>query len=79
MEKTTGRILKGGDVKLEGTFCLDAGQPAPASAKERNTASVPVQARIVENQPQFAIIEIICSCGTKTHIKCEYNNSNAAQ
>ena len=74
MEKTAGRILKSSDVKLEGTFCLDAGQSAPALARERNAASVPVQAHIVESQPQFAIIEVICSCGTKTQIRCEYIN-----
>jgi len=27
---------------------------------------------IVENQPEFAVIEITCSCGTKTYIRCEY-------
>lgn len=72
MEKTAARILKGSDIKLEGTFCLDAGQPAPAVARDKNNSSVPVQARIVEKQPQYAVIEITCSCGTKTHIKCEY-------
>lgn len=79
MEKTAGRIVKSSNVKLEGTFCLDAGQSASPWAREKNAASVPVQARIVESQPQFAIIEVICGCGAKTQIRCEYINDQSAQ
>jgi len=31
-----------------------------------------VSARIVETQPHYAIVEVICTCGTKTQIKCEF-------
>jgi hypothetical protein len=70
----TARIIKGSDIKLEGTFHLDANQPASASVGTQRVpaSSVPVSARIIESQPQYAIIEVTCSCGTKTHIRCEF-------
>ena len=79
MEKAAGRILKGNDVKLEGCFRLDAGQSSPGSANQRNAGSVPAQVRITENHPEFAVIEVTCGCGAKTHIKCEYTNAPSAE
>ena len=76
MEKA-GRVLKSSDVKLEGRFRLDANQGVSSSAGERSTASVlsPAQVRIVENNSEFAVIEVTCGCGVKTHIRCEYANT----
>ncbi len=72
MESPTGHILKSNDVKLEGRFRLDIGQNVPNSANEKNATSSPAQVRIVENHPEFAVMEITCGCGVKTHIRCEY-------
>ena len=72
MAKAAGHILKGSSVKLEDPFQLDAGEIAPGSAKGKNGASAIPQVNIVENQPEFAVIEVTCSCGTKTYIRCEY-------
>lgn len=76
MEETAGRILKGDNVKFEGQLHLDACQ-VPAGVKQglsgnKNVSSAVPQARIVEEQDEFAVIEIICSCGTKTSVRCEY-------
>ncbi|MEN6385872.1 MAG: hypothetical protein ABFD79_11845 [Phycisphaerales bacterium] len=71
----TARIIKGSDIKLDGTFRLDAGASQSSSVQpvqRQASSSVPVQARIVESQPQYAIIEVTCSCGTKTHVRCEF-------
>jgi hypothetical protein len=38
------------------------------------TAGVPQQARIIESNAEYAIIEITCACGTKSHIQCNYSN-----
>jgi hypothetical protein len=38
------------------------------------TAGVPQQARIIESNAEYAIIEITCACGTKSHIQCNYAN-----
>jgi hypothetical protein len=70
----TARIIKGSDIKLEGTFRLDANQPQQSAPSPQRPAAgaVPVQARILESQPQYAIIEVTCSCGTKTQVRCEF-------
>ncbi len=72
MGKTAGHILKSNDVKLEGRFHLDVGQIAPEPTKGENVAL------IVENHPEFAVIEVSCSCGAKTHIRCEYADVQSA-
>jgi len=72
MGKTQGRILKSKDVILQGRIQLDMAHTSHKAAKSQNSAQTAPQVRIVEKHSEFAVIEIICSCGTKTHIKCEY-------
>ena len=79
MGKAAGRILKGSDVKLEGRFTLDIVQPEPGQTKQPGTALVEPQVRIVENQPEFAVIEITCSCGTGMYLRCEYAGAKAPE
>ena len=79
MEKVTGHILKSGEVNLEGQFRLDVPQLATAKQKAGNISSGAAEVHIVETQPQFAVIEIICSCGTKTYLRCEYGEGKSAQ
>jgi len=71
-----GRILKGNDVKLEGRLHLDATRVEPSLPKNKSVASEQT-ARIVENHPEFAVIEITCSCGTRTYLRCEYAGAEA--
>ena len=74
MPKTAGHILKGEDVKLEGQFHLDltqAGTSVQVPQQNRAALSAP-QVRIVQNDPEFAVLEITCSCGLKTNVKCQY-------
>lgn len=78
MANVSGHILKGENVKIEGQFRLDLGMLAPNSVEQRNKGHNTAQAKIVETNPEFAILEITCSCGTKTHVRCEYNNEQAA-
>lgn len=79
MEKVAGRILKSNDVKLEGQFHLDIGQGNPGSANKRNVTSAPARVCIVENYPEFAVIEVTCGCGAKTHIRCEYTEAQSVE
>jgi len=67
MAEAVGRILKSEEVKLEGRIQLNAARPR-SSTRPRRAA----QARIVENHPEFAIIEITCCCGARTYLRCEY-------
>ena len=70
-----GRILKARNIKLEGKLQLDIGKPTSKTANKGNLATVPPKASIVESTPEFAVIEITCSCGTKTSVKCKYSNT----
>ena len=72
MDKALGRIIKSNDVKLQGRFQLDMAHISTKATKSQNSALAAPQVRIVEKHSEFAVIEITCSCGTKTHLKCEY-------
>ena len=72
MEKAARRILKAVNVKLEGTQHLDSTQTAPGLPGKKGAALAAPQVRVAENNPEFAVIEIICCCGTKTSLRCEY-------
>lgn len=81
MPKAAGHILKGDDVKLEGQFRFDVAQVQSPTGRpqEKSPTLVTPQARIVENNPEFADIEITCSCGTKTYVKCEYTDTQTTE
>ena len=72
MVNTTGRILKANQVKLQGQCRLDIGHSSPTPAPKPRPALAAPQVRIVENNDQYAVMEITCSCGTKTHVRCDY-------
>ena len=78
MGKPGNNILKSQDIKLEGSFVI---KPARTAAVPANTpvpnANIKPQVGIVENQQEFAVIEVTCSCGTKTRIKCNYAEMQA--
>jgi hypothetical protein len=76
MPQTVGRILKGSDVNIEGRYQLGLGNTA-AAPNGRNINLPAPQVRIVEKQPAFAVIELTCSCGQKTRIRCDYPDPNA--
>ncbi|MHC4475160.1 MAG: hypothetical protein ACYTEL_05930 [Planctomycetota bacterium] len=73
MVKALGRILKDSEVKVEGKVCLDAVRPAPGPPPDESPAAVPT-VRLVENDAEFAVIEVTCSCGSKTIVRCEYSS-----
>jgi len=72
MEKTTGHILKAGDVKLEGQLHLDLRNTRTDAPKEQGAALSAPEVRIIESHPEFTILEATCSCGNKIYLKCEY-------
>ena len=65
MAKQIRRILKSNDVRLQGSFQLEL-------PKEKSTPAATAQVRVLENNPQFTVLEITCPCGEKTNIRCEY-------
>jgi hypothetical protein len=76
MPQSTRRILKSNDIELEGQFHLDISRPG-ATPRNNNTALSEPKAHIIEKQAEFAVIEVTCSCGTKTYLRCEYAKDQA--
>ncbi|MHC4322663.1 MAG: hypothetical protein ACYSUX_00150 [Planctomycetota bacterium] len=77
MISTAGRIIKSSDVKLEGQFHLGLTKDGSGLPKQQVKASTAPQVRILENHPEYAVVEVTCCCGTKMSVKCEY--AGAAQ
>ena len=77
MIRTAGRILKSNDVKLEGQFHLDAAKTGLDLPKQKIEPSSEPKVRILENHPEYAIIEVTCSCGSRVSLKCEYAGATA--
>ena len=77
------KILKGEQVVINGSVRLEIGGDAPvrtpSSAQAGTSAGVPEQARIVESNNEYAIIEVTCCCGAKSHIQCNYSGIAKAQ
>lgn len=69
---TAGRILRGKNVKLAGSIRLDVNQTMPCAAGDKHRIVASPQVRIVENHPEYAIIELTCGCGAKTSVRCDY-------
>ena len=81
MVRTSGRILKSDDVKLEGQYHLDAAQVefAGGQPQQRSAVLTAPKVRISENHPEYAVIEVTCSCGTKMYLRCEYAGARAPE
>jgi hypothetical protein len=73
MERNTERVLKSDDVEVSGRIQLPGIAAGNNVAARSAQPSFPADATIVENNPDFALIEVTCPCGRKTRIKCEYN------
>ena len=77
MATAAGQIFKSDKVKFEGRFLLDAVQAGSNLPKQQVAVSSEPQVRILENHEQYAVIEVICSCGTRTSLRCEYAGTPA--
>lgn len=67
-----GQVLKSDNIKLEGQFRLDVVQAMSKKPKQNNPAQSAPQVRILENNPEYAVIGIICSCGAEMSVRCDY-------
>jgi hypothetical protein len=82
MVSTAGKVLKSSEVEVEGRFSLDlAGtvQPGPNGRHQTPAPGTPAKVRVLENQKEFAVMEVTCSCGRKTIIRCDYGEKVCEQ
>jgi len=80
MGKVPGRILKSDDVELEGRFHLDLARAGSAGCgpQRASKALAAPQVRILEKHPEYAIIQVTCTCGTGMRLRCEYAGAQAS-
>jgi len=62
------KVRIGGSVKIGQENTCAAGQAATSESKGCGQA----QAKIVETTDNYAVIEVICGCGSKSYIQCEF-------
>lgn len=74
MLNTETNILKSSEVEVEGQFHLDVHPSAAQPRQQASSGLVRSQVRIVENHPEYALIELTCACGCKSNIRCQYED-----
>jgi len=74
MEETTGKLLRSDNVTFEGQLQLGVTQLEPQPQVKKTAHALPT-VRIHEKGPDCAILEVTCSCGSKTYVRCDYDDS----
>lgn len=74
------QVIKREQIALAGSVCVTDSGTASAKTGDRlrtpGACGTPQQARVVESNSEYAIIEVTCSCGGKSHIQCNYAHLN---
>ena len=78
MPKTTRHVLKADEVALEGPLRLGLGPTTAPAGSAPRPASAAATVRVIQNHPDYAVIEVICPCGRVTEIRCEYATADAS-
>jgi len=75
------KVLKGDQVRMRGSVCLGlqaapghkgTAPVRPSTSARAGLRAAPQQAKIIESNDEYAIIEVTCACGAKSHIQCNY-------
>ena len=77
MPKLTRRVLKASQVHWQGSFRLDL-HPKAAPTAGAPSGAAPTRIRSAENHLEYALVEVACSCGKTTLVRCEYARPDGA-
>ncbi len=75
-------LIKNEQIRTGGTVHIGSGEKSVPVRPLTPSGAVPhepMQARIVESNTDYAVIEVTCSCGQKSHIQCNYVNTAKTQ
>jgi len=75
MVNSTGRIIKSNDVTIEGSFQLGSSNSNNIPTENNNPGVCETQAQIVENNENYVVIQVECSCGKKISLRGDYIGS----
>ncbi|MGE5297113.1 MAG: hypothetical protein ACM3VT_20000 [Solirubrobacterales bacterium] len=76
MARTMRRILKAAEVVSEAPLRLSLDPAAATSCDASRSGTGASNVRIVQNHPEYAVIEVTCACGKITLIRCDYGAAN---
>ena len=65
-------VLKANEVQFAGPLRLPLDPTAPLETGRPALTSEPAHIRITENHPEYALVEVTCSCGKTTLVRCDY-------
>lgn len=71
MPKTMRHVLKASEVQLAGPLQLSL-DPGATPQADGSPAAAPARIRIAENHPEYALVEVTCSCGKTSYVRCDY-------
>ncbi len=71
------RILKSDEVEIDGRCNLEIGHAFSPAQHSRTGSVVAAKAKIIDNNNEYALIELTCACGRKTLVRCDYGNASA--
>ena len=73
----TTRIIKKQDAIFDGSVAIpqNIAQAANAAAGQTGGAGK-ISAKVIDKTADFLVIEVICPCGRKSFIKCQYSKNN---
>jgi hypothetical protein len=76
MLKTARHILKANQVAFDGPLHLGLDPGGRPHGADPQCALTGASARVAQNHPEYAVIEVTCDCGKTTYIRCEYAAAN---
>ena len=67
-----GHVLKANRVRLEKPVRLSIDGAGTVEDTGVRPPEAHPRVRLAENGPEFAVLEVTCSCGQVIHVRCEY-------
>jgi len=77
MPKTMRHVLKANEVQFADPLQLSLDPAAPPGTGGPTPTSQPAHIRIAESHPEYALVEVTCSCGRTTFVRCDYAPAQA--
>ena len=70
-------VLKASEVQSAEPLQLSLDPATPPPTGGSPATSRPARIRITENHAEYALVEVTCSCGKTTYVRCEYAPTQA--
>ena len=70
--KTMKHVLKASQVQFVGPLQLGLTSDGVPQTGGLSGDATPARIRIAESHAEYALVEVTCSCGRTTYVRCEY-------